>query len=130
MIQESGWVGGASFLSDLMREGASFGKAMRECDRPTQPSLTACVIGLAGKGRAHETKTEMAGDCSRRLGAGIRHGIIVVATRPDHRRIVQEDSHWNEGGGGRRNSWRGCDGLGGRTSPLYQRSSKIRKRTS
>jgi hypothetical protein len=61
--------------------------------------LIVCVIGLAGKGGAHETKTEMAGDCSRCLAAGIRHGIIVVATRPDHRRIVAEDPNWHDGGG-------------------------------
>src|SRR5262249_22762840 len=59
------------------------------------PSLIACVIGLSGE--AHETKTEMAGDCSRHLAAGIRHSIILVATRPDHRRIVAEDPNWHDG---------------------------------
>ena len=68
--------------------------------------LIACAIGLAGKGGAHETKTEMAGDCTRRLAAGIRHGTIVVATRPDHRRIVAEDPNWDDGGGSGENSGR------------------------
>ena len=57
------------------------------------------MIGLAGKGGAHETKTEMAADYPRPLAAGIRHGIIVVAARPDHRRIVAEDPNWHDGGG-------------------------------
>ena len=48
---------------------------------PMRVFLTVSAIGLAGKGGAHETKTEMAGDCSRGLAAGIRHGIISVATR-------------------------------------------------
>ena len=62
-----------------------------------RPSVTVSAIGLAGRGVAHETKTEMAGDCSRRLAPGIRHGIVVVATRPDHRRIVAEDPTWDDG---------------------------------
>jgi hypothetical protein len=62
-----------------------------ERDESMRVSLIACAIGLACNGEAHETKTEMAGDCARRLAAGIRHGIIVVATRPDHRRIVAHD---------------------------------------
>ena len=62
-----------------------------ERDESMRVSLIACAIGLACNGEAHETKTEMAGDCARRLAAGIRHSIILVATRPDHRRIVAHD---------------------------------------
>ena len=74
-------------------------------DFEPRTSLTVSAIGLAGKGGAHETKTEMAGDCSRRLAAGIRHGTIVVAPRPDHRRIVAEDPNGDDGGGSGGYSW-------------------------
>src|SRR6516164_4276028 len=74
------------------------------CDGPIRVFSIACAIGLAGEGGAHETKTEMAGDCPRRLAAGTRHGIIVVATRPDHRRIVAEDPNWHDGEGSGGNS--------------------------
>src|SRR6516225_2845086 len=87
--------------------------------------LIASAIGLAGKGGAHETKTEMAGDCSRRLAAGIRHGIIVVATRPDHRRIVAEDPNWHDGGRSRGNPGRTRLELGGTLDSVWS----ARKRT-
>src|SRR6516165_3586329 len=50
---------------------------VRRAHRKTTREMVNCLadrVKPAGKGGVHETKTQMAGDCSRHLAAGIRHG--------------------------------------------------------
>src|SRR5262245_14431533 len=63
-----GWSG----FNSIVKVGSE-AKYSGQCAQPNQPSLNVSAIGLAGEGTTNETKTEMAGDCSRHLAAEIRH---------------------------------------------------------
>ena len=79
----SGQANVLAYKLDLIREAILVEKPSGA--RANRPFLTASAIGLAGKGVAHETKTEMAGPGSCHPGSGAGHGIFLVAPRQDYR---------------------------------------------